>query len=183
MDDLEAVALMRNGDISGLEAIVHRYQLKAVRTAFLVTQDEALAEDVVQETFLRLYRRIRRFDTTRPLEPYLMRSVVNAALNALRHENKSISLDADTVPIEGLMEEATAVEAQVEFSELCERLLQALARLAPRERAAIVQRYYLELSEREMSRALDAAPGTIKWLLHTARGRLRDLLQSERNTR
>ena len=45
----------------------------------------------------------------------------------------------------------------------------------------IVQRYYLEMSEAEMAQKLDVAPGTIKWLLHTARRRLRELLGSERS--
>jgi RNA polymerase sigma-70 factor, ECF subfamily len=44
----------------------------------------------------------------------------------------------------------------------------------------IVQRYYLEMSEKEMSQALDSPPGTVKWLLNSARARLRSLLGSER---
>jgi RNA polymerase sigma-70 factor (ECF subfamily) len=60
--------------------------------------------------------------------------------------------------------------------------LAALSRLPPRQRAAIVQRYYLELSEQEMAQALDAPQGTVKWLLHAARLRLRELLGSGRST-
>jgi RNA polymerase sigma-70 factor (ECF subfamily) len=52
--------------------------------------------------------------------------------------------------------------------------------LPPRQRAAIVQRYYLEMSEKEMAEALEAPPGTVKWLLNAARARLRALLGSER---
>ena len=50
---------------------------------------------------------------------------------------------------------------------------------SPRQRVAIVQRYYLEMSEKEMTQALDIAPGTVKWLLNAARSRLRTLLNSE----
>ena len=51
--------------------------------------------------------------------------------------------------------------------------------LSPRQRLAIVQRYYLDMSEKEISAQLEVAPGTVKWLLHTARKNLRALL-SER---
>lgn len=181
MDDREAVRCMKKGEIGGLEILVHRYQVRAVRAAFLVTHDVALAEDIVQETFIRLYQRIRHFDERRSLGPYLMRSVVNAALNAVRRDGKSVSLDADPSLLENLLEQAASVESQVEFAQLAREILLALSKLSPRQRAAIVQRYYLEMSEKEMAQALDAPPGTVKWLLNAARARLRDLLGSERS--
>ena len=66
MDDREAIRRMKSGEIGGLEALVNRYQVRAARAAFFVTHEEALAEDIVQETFIRLYQRIRQFDETRP---------------------------------------------------------------------------------------------------------------------
>ncbi len=181
MDDSEAIDRIKNGEIGGLEILVGKYQVRAMRAAFLVTHDEALAEDIVQETFILLYQRIRQFDESRPFKPYLMRSVVNAALNAMRRDGKSISLDADPALLETLLEEAASIETQVEFTQLSHEILHALSKLSPRQRAVIIQRYYLEMSEQEMAQALDAAPGTIKWLLHAARNRLRDLLGSERS--
>ena len=181
MDDREAIRRMKNGEIGGLEALVKRYQVRAARAAFFVTHDEALAEDVVQETFIRLYQRIHLFDETRIFEPYLMRSVVNASLNAVRRDGKSVSLDADPALLESLLELAASVESQVEFAQLSREILQALSKLSSRQRAVIVQRYYLEMSEQEMAQVLDAAPGTVKWLLNAARARLRDLLGSERS--
>src|SRR3990172_1981021 len=181
MDDRQSIHRMKSGDIGGLELLVRRYQVKAVRAAFLVTQDATLSEDVVQETFVRLFQHIHHFDESRPFEPYLMRSVVNAALNAIRQDRKSTSLDADPVLLENLLEQAASVEAQVESAQLADEVLLALSELSPRQRAVIVQRYYLEMSEREMAQTLDAAPGTIKWLLNAARTRLRKLLGAERS--
>jgi len=181
MDDRAAIQRMKNSQISGLEVLVKHYQVKAVRAAFLVTHDESLAEDIVQETFIRLYRRSQHIDETRPFEPYLMRSVVNAALNAVRRDGKSVSLDADPAMLETVLAGAASVESQVELAQLSREILHALSKLSPRQRAVIVQRYYLEMSEREMAQTLDVAPGTIKWLLHAARTRLRDLLSSQRS--
>jgi RNA polymerase sigma-70 factor (ECF subfamily) len=181
MEDLQAIRRLKRGEIGGLECLIARYQTKALRTAFLITHDEPLAEDVVQDAFVRFYQRAKCFDETRPFEPYFLRSVINAALNCLEHEKKSRSCsEVDLFELENLLEEAASVEEQVEFNTLKWQIMEALAELPPRQRAVIVQRYYLEMSEQEMSEALDSPPGTVKWLLNAARTRLRTLLGSER---
>ena len=182
MDDLQAIRRLKSGDIGGLEILIARYQAKAVRTAYLVTHHEPLAEDVVQDVFVRFYERVRHFDESRAFEPYFLRSVVNAALNVIEKENHAITFSetTDTLALEKLLARASSVEAQVEFSQLKGEILDALEQLSPRQRVVVVQRYYLEMSEKEMTEALDVAPGTVKWLLNAARGRLRALLGSER---
>lgn len=176
MDDLESIRRLKRGEMGGLETLMERYQVKAARAAFLVTYDQAAAQDIVQETFIRIYERIRQFDETQPFEPYLIRSVINASLNAVRDNRRATSLDRDTQAVESLLDRAVAVETQVEYTQLQHEILEALSRLSPRQRAVIVQRYYLEMSEREMTHSLNIAPGTVKWLLSSARERLRHLL-------
>ncbi len=180
MDEVTAIRRMKAGDFGGLESLMERYQVKAARAAFLITRDTAKAEDVVQEVFLRIFQRAQRFDETRPFEPYLMRSVINSALNACRGETRSISIEGNVETVERLVSQAASVESQAEYSQLKREILGALGQLPPRQRAAIVQRYYLDMSEQEMALALDAAPGTVKWLLNSARNGLRDLLKKER---
>ncbi len=184
MDDLQAIRRLKNGDIGGLEILIANYQAKAVRTAYLVTHDEPMAEDVVQDAFVRFYERAGRFDEDRPFEPYFLRSVVNAALNAVEKENRSTALPDEEMnlpALERLLACASSVEEQVEFAQLKREIHQALGALSPRQRAAAVLRYYLEMSEKEMTEALDVAPGTVKWLLNAARGRLRTLLGVQRS--
>ncbi|HEU0292339.1 MAG TPA: RNA polymerase sigma factor [Anaerolineales bacterium] len=181
MEDLQAIHRLKRGDMGGLECLIARYQGKALRTAFLITHDEPMAEDVVQDTFVRFYQRADCFEEARPFEPYFMRSVVNAALNCMERAKKEQSLpEGDTSELQGLLEQAATVEEQVEFNVLKWQILEVLAQLPPRHRAVIVQRYYLEMSEKEMSEALDSPPGTVKWLLNAARARLRSLLGAER---
>jgi len=181
----QAIRRLKRGDIGGLECLIALYQGKALRTAFLITHNEPMAEDIVQDAFVRFYQRAKYFDEARPFEPYFMRSVVNAALNYIEREEKSRSFaddlsGRDTSELENLLEQAISVEEQVEFNTLKWQISEALAKLHPRQRAVIVQRYYLEMSEKEMSEALDSPPGTVKWLLNAARTRLRALLGSER---
>jgi RNA polymerase sigma-70 factor (ECF subfamily) len=181
MDDLPAIRLLKRGDLAGLAVLVERYQVKGLRTAYLILHDEAAAEEVFQDVCLRLTRMIRSFDESRPFEPYLMASIVHAALNRAVREAKTTSLDQDEGRFEKLLSQAASVESQVEAAELQQEVLQALSQLSPRQRAVIVQRYYLQMSEKEMAQALSAAPGTVKWQLNAARARLRRLLGLERS--
>lgn len=183
MQDKQAIQALKAGRLSGLESLVRRYQLKAVRAAYLITQDSQQAEDVAADVFLRICQRIDQFDSSRPFEPYLMRSVVNQALNVARYEARNVSYDPDQPYIELnrlLASPVESPEGQVISRELEARVQQLLLQLTPRERAAIVQRYYLGIGEKEMAEQFSVAPGTVKWILHTARERLRGLLSGER---
>lgn len=183
MNDLEAIRRLKNGDIGGLEALVVRYQRKAVQTAYLITHDEQMAEDVAQDAFVRLYQRIRYYDETRPFEPYLLRSVANLALNACEKISRWVQFGPgnDVDAVGELLVLAESTEEMVEYAQLKREVATALKALPPRQRAAIVQRYYLGMSEQEMAETLAAAPGTIKWLLNNARQRLRSLIGAERS--
>jgi RNA polymerase sigma-70 factor (ECF subfamily) len=181
IDDLQAIRRLKRGDIGGLELLVARYQAKAIRTAFLVTHDEPMAEDVVQDVFVRFFEHADCIDETRPFVPYFMRSVVNTALNMVQREKKGNRFrEEDASKLEKLLDKAASMDDQVESANLNRQILEALSKLPPRQRAVIVQRYYLEMSEKEMAEALDAPAGTVKWLLNKARNRLRSLLGSER---
>ena len=180
MDDLQAIQCLRDGDMGGLEALVARYQAKAIHAAFLITHDEHLAQDIAQDVFVNIFHHIHHFDKSRPFEPYLMRSVVNAALNAAQKAAKHISFENNVEEVENLLSQAASVESEVEYIQLKQMIVSALSGLKPRQRAVIIQRYYLDMSEKEMALALDAPPGTVKWLLNTARAKLRELLGAER---
>ncbi|HVB63713.1 MAG TPA: RNA polymerase sigma factor [Nitrolancea sp.] len=94
MDEREAIARLQRGDIAGLEALVARYQTEATRVAQLITRNRALAEDVVQSAFVRVYERIEQFDASRPFAPWFFRIVSNDAINAAQRSSRQISLTA-----------------------------------------------------------------------------------------
>jgi RNA polymerase sigma-70 factor, ECF subfamily len=175
-DDRQAIHRLKNGDIGGLEILVNRYQVKAIRTAFLIVHDTQTAEDIAQETFVRVFEHIQHFDENRPFGPYLLRSVCNAAVDAVKNESKRGSVAGGLESVENLLRHAMTVESQAEFNAIKQDIHHALETLSPRQRAAVVQRYYLEMSEKEMAANLNVTPGTVKWLLNAARGHLRSLL-------
>ena len=96
-----------------------------------------------------------------------MVSVMNAALNAALREKRNLPLpeEDDEADLETLLSSSFSVESEVERSQLKSETLALLARLSPRQRVVVVQRYYLEMSEKEMSEVSRSAPGTIKWLV------------------
>lgn len=181
MTEAQAIRRLKKGDIGGMEELVALHQAKALRTACLITRDEETAKDAVQETFLRVYQRIRFFDETRPFEPYLLRSVVHTAINMAEKQRKEVGLEDELAPaeVELLINRATSTEDQVEYRQLKQEILNGISRLAPRERAVIVERYYLDLSEKEMAERHEVAPGTVKWLLNGARKKLRAFMGLE----
>lgn len=185
MNDLEAIRRLKDGDIGGLETLMARYQRKAVQTAYLITHDEQMAEDVAQDVFVRVFQRIRHYDENRSFEPYLLRSVANLALNTCEKTARWVQFgaDADLEVISDLLLRAASTEEMVEYNRLKSEVAAALKALPPRQRTAIVQRYYLGMSEQEMAESLSAAPGTVKWLLNNARQRLRSLLSAERSAK
>ncbi|MGA7672633.1 MAG: sigma-70 family RNA polymerase sigma factor, partial [Nitrolancea sp.] len=94
MDEREAIARLRQDDISGLEALVRLHQTEATRIARLITRDQALAEDVVQSAFVRAYERIEQFDPSRAFAPWFFRIVSNDAVRAAQQSSRQVSTDS-----------------------------------------------------------------------------------------
>jgi RNA polymerase sigma-70 factor (ECF subfamily) len=175
MDEREALARLKRGDIGGLEALVLRYQVQAVQAAYLVVSDYALAEDIAQAAFLRAFERIASFDASRPFGPWFMRIVVNRAISAAggRHD---LSFEARSEAEPDLPSTDPGLQEILEAAETREEILAAMEKLSPGQRAAIVMRYFLDMSDAEVSQQLAVPEGTVRRRLHDARHRLRRLL-------
>lgn len=177
MNEHEAILRLKRGDIGGLEVLVHSYQVRAVRVAYLVCHDRALAEDIMQAAFLRAYERIDQFDASRPFAPWFLRSVINEAIRASQRHQRQEPLRGDDDETGPAHFSNDPDLADVVASDETSRAIWAmLKQLTPEQRAVIVQRYYLDMSEAEMATQAATPVGTIKSRLHYARQRLRQLL-------
>jgi len=160
-----------------LSALVGLYQQKAIQSAYLVTGDTMLAEDLVQAAFVRSYQRIDQFDDARPFGPWFIRIVINDAIKVAQRQNRQVSLDAGEHSLAELLTDPNPGPAvQMEEAEFRQAVRTALKRLTPQQRAAIVMRYFLEMTEDEIAVAIHSPPGTVKSRLHRARQHLRALL-------
>ncbi len=184
MDEKQAIQRLKNGDISGLEYLVACHQVRAVRTAYLITRDLGLAEDIVQDSFIRAFHAMHGFDATRSFEPWFLRSVVNASVKTMQRPARQVPVgdEADESLLAELAARVESVESQVESIEIQNQIWDAMQKLSPRQRAVIVQRYFLEMSEREMAEEAGSAIGTVKWMLNAARERLRGLLSASQRS-
>jgi RNA polymerase sigma-70 factor, ECF subfamily len=180
-DDETAIAQLKAGRIAGLCTLVERYQVQAVQAATLIVRDPSLAEEIVQEAFLRICVKINQFDTSRHFKPWFFRIVINDSIKVAQRRRYDIRLDSDG---EGDFQDAIAqLEATsarpedcAEQAELRVQIQNALGKLSPLQRAVVVKRYFLGFSDQELADEFDLAPGTIRWHLSTARHRLRNLL-------
>ena len=184
MEEKEAISRIKQGDLTGLEELVNRYQVKAVYSAFLIVQDRMLAEDVAQNAFIKVAEKAHLFDSTRPFAPWFFRIVVNDAIKIARHEKslKGIEEEPDDAIkglAEWLMSPNPLPEQQVEINESRQKLRLAMNTLNPEQRAVVVMRYYLQIPEDEMSVRLGKPLTTVKWWLRAARKQLKYLLQTE----
>ncbi len=181
MDERAAVDRLKRGDVGGLEMLVDRYHTRATRAAYLVVRDRALAEDVAQGAFVRAFERIGTFDAGRPFGPWFMKLVLNEAIAVTRKHERVASREmrgAEEV-LARLADPGAGPHGLAEAGETRRRVWRALEELPPTQRAAIVQRYYLGMSEAEMSGRGESPPGTIKRRLHDARRGLSKLLRPQ----
>jgi RNA polymerase sigma factor (sigma-70 family) len=176
----DAVRRCRRGDPSGLAALVELHQRRALRIAALITRDAALAEDVVSEAFLLAFRRIGSFDPTRPFGPWFHRVVANEALKTVQRRSRERTADPEDDPF-GMLEDAgPRPESWTVRAEDAGELRAALERLSPHHRAAVVLRYYADLSEAEIAEALSIPRGTVKSRLFNGLARLRSVMLQTR---
>ena len=183
MEDRIAITRIKQGDLNGLEILVDRYQARAVHAAYLILYDRALAEDVAQSAFVKVAERIHQFDEECPFAPWFFRIVVNDALKIAASQKRNLSLDDLDEPTAQLAEWLTdpglKPEQLLEQKQTRENILNAIQSLPPEQRAVIVMRYYLDMSEADMSTKMERPLSTIKWWLRDARKRLYDLMNSQ----
>ena len=141
-----------------------------LRTAILLTGDKGLAEDLVQMTLVKVHRRWRHIERTDAPMAYARAVLVNLSASAWRRRRVAETL-TDSMP-----DRTGAGRDEFAHVDLRDELCQAVLTLPPRMRAAVVLRYFEDLSEAETARALGCSIGSIK--SQTSRGldRLRNVL-------
>lgn len=153
------------------------HQAPVFRFAYLLLGDPDDAEDVTQETFLRAWHNLRRFDRARQLRPWLFSIAANLARNRLRSASRYLaaltrSLRADPQP-------NPSVEEDHALDQEARQLWKAVRRLSTDDQQVIYLRFFLDLSTAETSQALDVAEGTVKSRLSRALGHLRAVIKTD----
>ena len=181
MDATEAAAVLdraRQGDNEAFRALVEQHSRSVFRLAYRMTGNEQDAEDVVQESFLRAYRQLGRFESRANFGTWLYRIVSNCSVDLMRSKQaRHDQVRGDSLDQEGAMElpaaDVPGPERIAESAEIQRRVEGALRELSPLERAAFTLRHYEGRSIDEISATLGLGTSAAKHSVFRAVKKLR----------
>lgn len=178
LPDRALVAKAREGESDAREVLAQRVGDSAYVFALQMTRSPEDARDIAQDSVLRFFRHLDRFDMDRPVEPWLFGIVRNQVRDTARRERVRRHESLDTWLEQGGPEPAGTDDpvATTERRELRQRVWRAISELGDAHREILVLRDYHGLAYRELADVLSIPTGTVMSRLHSARRRLRQIL-------
>ncbi|WP_274653938.1 RNA polymerase sigma factor SigW [Paenibacillus humicola] len=175
--------LALKGDQGAFAEIVDMYQDKLFHMAYRMLYNRQEAEDVVQDTFMRVYRNLARYDDTMKFSTWIYRIATNLCIDRLRKRKPVYSLDAESNEHEGLdgyamiPSDDRTPESELLLSDTQRIIHQAIETLPAKYKLVMVLRYLQEMSLQEIGEVLDMPVTTIKTRVHRGREFLRKKLE------
>jgi RNA polymerase sigma-70 factor, ECF subfamily len=180
--DLELMLRVREGDAGSFDELLRRYRVPLVSFFARMVRDAALAEDLAQEVFLRVYRSRERYRPDARFTTWLYRIATNLALNALR-DRRSLRGRASSAELDSqeevtrLADSRSTVEETLIESERVGSILRAIEALPENQCAAVILHKYQGLDHRAVARVLGVSESAVKSLLFRAYENLRARLE------
>jgi len=172
-DESKLVELSLAGDPEAYAALVHQHQSMIRAVAFRMTGSPDDAEELAQDAFLRAYRQLDTFNGSSKFSTWLCKIAINLSVDWRRRENRRAGIHAKWAE-----EVAAGNDAGGGFpDELSRRVQEALNRLPPKQRAAIVLTIYENQSHAEAAKTLGCTEATLSWRVFAARQKLKRLLK------
>ena len=185
LSDEEVVTRVLAGDLPLFEVLMRRHNQRLYRTARAIVRDDAEAEDVMQETYVRAYAALGQFEGRAQWATWLTRIAVNEALARVRARGRFVSREATEVMEDDVMAKEPPLparsegpEAAASARELGALVEHAMDDLPDTYRAVFVLREVQELSTAETAACLDVSEELVKVRLHRARAELRRLMDA-----
>lgn len=177
--DEDLVVRVAEGDLASLRELYDRYRVRLMTYASYVLGDRGRAEDVLQETFIRVYRNAWRFESSRRFSPWVYALTANLCRDELRKRLRRPDVMAP-VALEDVVRTlpGTSVPASRDAAarEFAERLRAELETLPPEQREVIVLRFLDGMKYAEIARVVGRPVGTVQSRLHAALKALRERL-------
>ena len=186
LPDADVAALAKQGREAAFRELVRRYERPVFSLIYRMVRDRETAEDLSQETFIKVLNHIDRYRPEFKLSSWLFKIANNVTIDYLRKRQ------LDTVSMDGSPHAATAAQVEatqfdlearqesaleeIESRELGSAIEQAIAKLRPEYRSCILLRHVEGRSYEEIASILDLPLGTVKTYIHRARHELRDAL-------
>lgn len=179
LDDAAAVEAARSGDQDAFRVLVDRHSRSLYRLAYRMTGKPEDAEDVVQETFIRAFRQLSRFEARANVSTWLYRIAFNCAVDFLRARPRRESATEDEV-LERMAPSASgpSMDDLVFAGQIGERMQEALGGLSDKERAAFLMRHYHGCSIEEIGSTLGMKTNATKHSIFRAVKKMRVAMQA-----
>ena len=182
-EERELITQARTGDARAFERLMHKYRRSVYYLIFRVVRNPEDAEDLTQETFIKAFGSIARFDPKFAFSTWLFKIATNNSIDFIRRKKmQTLSIDAPSAQEDSpasllqIVDTALTPNEQMLKKERKEYLQAAIEQLPPRYRQLIELRYYKEYSYEEVTQAMGLPLGTVKAQLHRARELLTELL-------
>jgi RNA polymerase sigma-70 factor (ECF subfamily) len=175
--DVELIHRCQSGETQAFDELMQRYAASMYRVTYSLTRNHADADDMVQETFIRAYRAIRRFDERFQFYTWIRKIAVNLCFNFLKRKRRFTFVPLPVSDGECESADIADPKADAEGSTLKRDLDRALARLPPDQRTIFMLRVNEELSYNEIGEMLNIPIGTVMSRLNRAREKLKGLMK------
>ncbi|MCH7760822.1 sigma-70 family RNA polymerase sigma factor [candidate division TA06 bacterium] len=177
--DGELISRVKAGDMGGFDELVRRYQKKIYYLALKMVRDHDLADEVVQDAFVKAYHAMNKFKEGYPFYPWIYRIAVNICMNHLKQSKRQIRLSDEREIREPVGRENPHSNPEKSLMEVekMKRLENAIDALPPKWKAVLVLRAHEDLSYEEISKVLRIPKGTVMSRLNRARERLKEVLE------
>jgi RNA polymerase sigma-70 factor (ECF subfamily) len=158
----------QSGDPEAFTYIVEAYQTPVYNLCYRMLNNAGDAEDAAQETFLRAYKSMKRYDKRRPFATWLLSIAAHYCIDQLRKQRMKI-VSMEELPYMKISDDSLGPEPLVSRNEQQERIKALLETLSPTDRAAVVMYYWYDFSYTEIASALSLSQSAVKSRLHRAR--------------
>ena len=171
---------VQQGDLEAYGLIIQDYQKSVFNVCYRVLGNKQEAEDLTQEAFIRAYRQINRFDTSRPFGPWVRTLAANLCYNHLKKARPvQAPLEDERHQLHSSLSDNP--EAVLEINQEHRSLYEALWKLPEIQRVSLELRHFQDLSYQEMAEVLNLPLNTVRSHLYRARQKLADLLEEKKN--
>lgn len=175
--DNELVGRVRGGDDDAFRVLVERHTRPLYRAAYRITANAADADDVVQETFLRAYRAIDRYDARASFTTWIHRIAINCSLDLIDSRKRRDARNAGEDDLAAIASTSAAPDRIVHGLEMQRAVAQAMERLSGNERTAFVLRHFEGMPLEEIGTVLGTQISATKNTVFRAVKKLREQLQ------
>ncbi|MGV8026949.1 MAG: RNA polymerase sigma factor [Anaerolineaceae bacterium] len=176
--EAECVQQVRDGNEDAFTDIVEHFQSPVYNLCYRMLGTPQEAEDAAQESFIRAYRYIHRYDPRRPFATWLLSIAAHYCIDQQRKRHL-LSVDLDEIIEFGITDDAPDPETVVTTGEQTELIQKRLAALPVKDRMVLILRYWYDFSEDEICEALEISKSAVKSRLHRARQHMAEEWNSE----